>query len=187
MSEPNEENPRIPEWTQNPEEAKGWLDNGKTVVARTKLTGHSGEGIVLVDPENSELLNGLPPTTLLVKYVPKKDEYRIHFSNRGDFDIQKKLYSRQSRDSVYPKIRSHRNGFIYSRNDMGAVPDDVYKQAELARKRSGLDFGAIDVMYNRLRGQATVLEINTSPGLEGTTLQNYITEMEKLVEEYKNN
>jgi hypothetical protein len=187
MSQPNQSNPRIPEWTQSHKEAKMWIADGKTVVARTKLTGHSGEGIVLIDKDNENQLDALPSNTLLVKYIPKKDEFRIHFSKLTDcFDIQKKLLSRESSAGPYPKIRSHTNGFIYSRNDIGTVPKDVYDQAKLAKERTSLDFGAIDVMYNRLREKATVLEINTAPGLQGTTLENYTRELNKLVQEHKN-
>ena len=36
------------------------------------------------------------------------------------------------------------------------------------------DFGAFDVIYNQKKNQAFVLECNTAPGIEGTTLDNYV-------------
>ena len=36
-----------------------------------------------------------------------------------------------------------------------------------------LDFGAVDIIYNERENQFYVLEVNTAPGLEGTTLQKY--------------
>jgi D-alanine-D-alanine ligase-like ATP-grasp enzyme len=37
----------------------------------------------------------------------------------------------------------------------------------------GLYFGAADVIWNDKEQRAYVLEVNTAPGLEGTTLENY--------------
>src|SRR5574342_560405 len=38
----------IPEWTESQQEASKWLAEGCTVVVRTVVNGHGGEGIVLV-------------------------------------------------------------------------------------------------------------------------------------------
>ena len=37
----------------------------------------------------------------------------------------------------------------------------------------GLDFGAVDIIWNESEDQYYVLEVNTAPGVEGTTLQKY--------------
>jgi len=37
----------------------------------------------------------------------------------------------------------------------------------------GLDFGAVDIIYNEHENQYYVLEVNTAPGLEGTTVEKY--------------
>jgi glutathione synthase/RimK-type ligase-like ATP-grasp enzyme len=39
---------------------------------------------------------------------------------------------------------------------------------------SGLDFGAVDVIWNERQQRAYVLEINSAPGLEGTTIDDYV-------------
>src|SRR5690606_32924060 len=70
-------------------------------------------------------------------------------------------------------IRNHRNGFIFQRNEI-TIPADVEVQATKAFEASGLDFGAVDVIWNEHEGRAYVLEINSAPGLEGTTLDNYV-------------
>jgi D-alanine-D-alanine ligase-like ATP-grasp enzyme len=81
------------------------------------------------------------------------------------------------------KVRNHAGGFIYSHQNI-EVPHDVIEQALFAYYETGLDFGAVDVIWNEREGKAYVLEINTAPGLEGTTLTKYkeaITELcEKL-------
>ena len=40
-------------------------------------------------------------------------------------------------------------------------------------KELGLDFGAVDVIWNEHESKAYVLEINTAPGLEGSTVEDY--------------
>jgi D-alanine-D-alanine ligase-like ATP-grasp enzyme len=38
----------------------------------------------------------------------------------------------------------------------------------------GLNFGAVDVIYNEKENKYYVLEVNTAPGLSGTTLEKYV-------------
>ncbi len=73
------------------------------------------------------------------------------------------------------KVRNNANGFIFARNGdaLGDVPDDVLQQAIDGVTSLGLDFGAADVIYNERSSLAYVLEVNTAPGLEVTTLDNY--------------
>ena len=155
-------------WTTSKLEVKEWLDRGSLVVARTKLTGHSGEGIVLI--ENEE---GIVDAPLYTKYIPKKFEYRLHFICGELMWKQKKGRSLDTPDdNVDWKIRNRANGFIYMNNNV-SVPSDVVTEANNAFYKSGLDFGAVDVIYNEKKNKAYVLEINTAPGLEGSTLEIY--------------
>ena len=181
MSEVREDltNPRIPDWTQNQEEVCGWLEDGFTVFARTKLTGNSGEGIVILESMEDFAKNKFSGTTLFTKYVKKKNEYRLHFWKGSVFDIQRKA-KRSDVGDVDWRVQNTANGFIFSRNNIGDVPDDVMTQTQRAIDRMSLDFGAIDVIYNRLRNEAYVLEVNTAPGLEGTTLFNYLEKINGL-------
>ena len=177
---PTEERPRIPDWTQDPAEAVGWVEGKGAVFARTKLTGHSGEGIVECTTE--EQLMALPRNTLLVRYVPKKEEFRLHFFRGNIFDVQRKARTHAVADeNVDWRVRSHANGFIYSRNDLD-VPEDVYEQARKTIAATDLDFGALDIIYNRWYNQATVLEVNTAPGLTGTTLSTYVEAIQTYAE-----
>ena len=45
---------------------------------------------------------------------------------------------------------------------------------------SGLTFGAIDVIWNEHQQKAFVLEINTAPGIEGTTVEKYAAKFRNL-------
>lgn len=162
---------RCPEWTTDTAEARGWTnDDEKTiVVARTVLTGHSGRGILLWS-RNDE--TPFPRAPLYVKYVPKKEEYRIHFVNGKIIDTQQKRKRLDFEGEANFKIRNHANGFVYCRDDVEA-PADVLAQAQLVIEHVGLDFGAIDIIYNERQQKAYVLEVNTAPGMEGQTVKNY--------------
>ena len=54
------------------------------------------------------------------------------------------------------------------------LPEDCEKQAVAAVVALGLDFGAVDVVYNVKEQKAYVLEVNSAPGLSGTTLDKYV-------------
>lgn len=161
---------RIPFWSSD----KGWaeysLKSGNIVVVRHKLTGNSGEGIELLE----DGVAVVPEAPLYVKYIPKKQEYRVHVANGKVVDLQRKARRKDvPDDKINWRIRNHDNGFIFARNEL-EVPDDVSAQAVRACKAIGLDFGAVDVIYNDKEQQAYVLEVNTAPGLTGTTLDGYV-------------
>src|SRR3546814_15940610 len=70
------------------------------------------------------------------------------------------------------KIRNHDNGFIYARDEkLAEVPKKVLSDSIKAVGVCGLDFGAVDVIYNEAKGIGFVLEINTATGITGTTLE----------------
>lgn len=166
---------RIPEYTEAKDQAKQWSEAGAAVVVREKLTGHSGEGIVILEnPLEFESYNH-SRAKLYVKYVPKKQEYRVHVVGLEPILVQRKARRNDFPDELVNwKVRSHENGFIFARNEDKAIPDDVVTQAKDAIEAIGLDFGAVDVVWNEYRQEATVLEVNSAPGLEGTTTDDYV-------------
>lgn len=168
----------IPNYSTCPIEANKWLAAGVTVVERHKLTGHSGEGIVIVDADKHDKVS--PYAKLYVKYIPKMEEYRVHVFRDKVFFVQRKARNKDVEDKdVNWKIRNHHNGFIYSHIDVD-VPDVAKQAGIMAVKCLGLDFGAVDIVYNKRSNKYYVLEVNTACGMEGTTLQKY-------VEIFKNN
>lgn len=145
------------------------------VVCRTVLNGHSGEGIVIANDE-SELVNA----PLYTKYIKKKDEYRIHVGTTNQIiSVQRKARRRDTPDEdVNWLIRNHKNGFVFVRN--GVVPPEVVTAAAIrALDATGLDFGAVDVIYHERENRAYVLEVNTAPGLEGSTVNDYVKYFKK--------
>lgn len=166
-----------PDFTTNINEAKEWINEGYTVVCRKLLRSHSGKGIVIAN-EINELVNA----PLYVKYFPKSYEFRIHVFNGKVIDyVQKKKKDGFTEIEGYNKyIRSHKNGWIFCRQNI-IERDDLKTLAVSAVKALGLDFGAVDVVMTS-RGTAKVLEVNTAPALENTTLERYVN----AIKEYAN-
>lgn len=162
----------IPRFTEHREDVLQGMFEDKTIVARTILRGHSGAGIVVIEPGQEVVA-----APLYVEYVPKKEEYRIHIFNGEVVDIQRKARKKDvPDDQVNWKVRNLANGFIFARGEeaLGNVPQDVLDQAVKAVAALGLDFGAADVIYNDKQKKAYVLEVNTAPGLSGSTLDGYV-------------
>lgn len=165
----------IPEFTTSRATALQWLENGHMVFARTQLRAHSGRGIVIMDPDHPDTWEVSAP--LYVKYCKKKHEYRIHVLNGQVIDSQRKALRQEfvGQSDVNFKIRNLANGFVYVRNDDHVVPNVVNQVAIAAVTALGLDFGAADVIYQEQSGRAFALEVNTAPGLVGSTINNYAT------------
>jgi hypothetical protein len=172
----NEDAPWLPLFWTDPEEIP---DEAFPIVCRTVLTGHSGLGIVIATNRHE-----LVPCPLYVKYVPKRDEYRVHLG----FDKNQEIYTiavqqkkrRLDYDEPNWQVRNHANGFVYAREGVNP-PAGVLDVAHDCLLHSGLDFGAFDVIWNEHQGRAYVLEVNTAPGLEGQTLDDYINYFKRLV------
>jgi len=170
------DSPRVPKWTTDPKEASSWVANEKTVVARKVLNGSSGSGIYFMEFSKP---NSFVQAPLYTEYVKKKDEFRVHFVNGEIIDYQRKaLRSGVNAQAVDWRIRNLDSGFVFVRNEV-TLPEDVTVQANKAIACSGLDFGAIDLIYNEKENKAYVLEINTAPGLQGETVVSYAEAFKK--------
>lgn len=171
-------------FTTDVNEAIAWLAKNETVVARTILNGHSAAGLVITKPDRA---GDLPRAPLYTMYVKKKDEYRVHVANGQVVDVQRKSLKkdfieeaqREGRE-INHMVRNLENGYIYQRENVNA-PEDVKAKALASMESIGLDFGAVDVIYNGHNSRAYVLEINTAPGLTGTTLENYAAALRNLI------
>ena len=170
----------IPEWSTSQEEAQAWIADDKDVVVRHTLQGHSGAGIQLVSAVSEE--NQVPTAPLYTQYTKKRDEYRVHVMSGIPFDAQRKAihHSREGQSIVNHQIRNHQNGYTYVRQGI-QVPPQVLQEAIKTVKAVGLDFGAVDVIWNQHREKAYVLEVNTACGLEGTTLQRYVAALQRKI------
>jgi glutathione synthase/RimK-type ligase-like ATP-grasp enzyme len=151
-----------PEWTTDIETAKEWLEK-HTIFCRMLLTGHSGAGIVEFD--------GTQKAPLYVKYVKKLHEYRVHVFKDKVIHVQQK--KRKIGGDANAKIRNLANGWIYAKEDILPLQEKATSLAIQSIEGLGLDFGAVDLIYNEKYDTYYVLEVNTAPGLTGTTLNRY--------------
>lgn len=152
-------------WTTSQEVVQDWSHAGDTIVGRQKLTGHSGDGIIIIDKGEP-----IQPALLYTKYIFKIREFRVHVVGGHVIDTQMKIRDPDKVPLTW-KVRSHANGFIFARNNILADPNRD-SLAVAACTALGLDFGAVDIVEDK-HGGVYVLEVNTAPGLEGQTITSY--------------
>lgn len=154
--------PHVP-FTLDKKVADDWVAKGKTVMARVKPAAQGGAGIVI--------LNEKPDTVapLYTMYIKKKAEYRVHVAFGKVLHIQEK---KKKNGVLHNLIQSHNNGFVFGK-PVGVVPPAVSEAGIGAVGALGLDFGAVDIIWNEHQGKAFVLEVNTAPGLSLTTAVKY--------------
>lgn len=164
----------------------------RVIFARTVLNGHSGEGIHILRTVND--WDTCPPCNLFVEYVKKQDEYRVHFTDFRNWlpdsgpeviFIQRKGFkvsNGQTLTAEAAMIRNVSNGYAYVTEGGNISTETVPTAVKITilsflngyqHQLFGLDFGAIDIIYNKHYNIAYILEVNTAPGLAGTTIQKY--------------
>lgn len=167
-----------------------WTQTGTPIFARTILNGHSGAGIVVLQTE-ADWDNFHQACNLFTAYVKKATEYRVHFREfrpfapnlPGAWFFAQRKATHQGQTPGNHMVRNLQNGYIYV-NEEGNVqlPLPVLQQVErflhmnMAVGNGGfpiLNFGAIDIIYNKHYNSAYILEVNTAPGLSGLTIQKY--------------
>lgn len=156
----------IPEFTTNRTVAQGWVSRGLRIFARHKLNGHNGDGIEII--EGGTQVVAAP---LYVKYQRKDREYRVHVFNGRVIDVTEKRKRNGERGEHGSLIRNLANGYVYCRDGVHAS-DNVINFSVRAVRSLGLDFGAVDIIERN--GMAWVLEVNSAPGISGTTLEKYL-------------
>lgn len=163
--------------TQETHIVREWFEQGKTAFARTVLNGSSGEGIV--DLPNVEALDnlissGYPNNTVFAQYFPKKSEYRIHVANGQIIDVQRKGQPYNTpKDEQNWRVRNTKNNWVFVRGDGTRAPTQVNRAALAVMSEFGLDFGAVDILFNERKKLALCIEINTAPGVTNTTAYMY--------------
>ena len=162
--------PVIPN-TTSIEEAAQWLADGHSVIERPLLRSHSGKGIRLVTPGDE-----LQRASLYSRYLGKRREYRVHvLGDAVGFVQQKKRRNHTEQDDV---VRNFRGGWVYSHKDITPISDDAIKSALESVHVLGLTIGAVDIITKG--SDHYVLEVNTSPGLVGSTVGVYADYINKI-------
>lgn len=142
----------------------------RIVFARTLINSTNGRGIVEF---NREEQSDYPTAPLYVEYVPKRAEHRFHVFGEQVIDVQEKRKKRGFDADRNTRVRNVNNGYVYCRDGINP-PDGAADLAINAVKALGYNYGAVDVIYNEKRNQSYVLEVNSRPGLMGTTLDKYV-------------
>lgn len=162
----------IPKWTTVVAEARRLIrDEHETIYCRKYTRASQGRGIVV-----ATRIDELELSPLYTSKVEIDRELRVHVFSGSIIDYaQKKRMTSETREErgieVNEDIRSHDNGWIFAREGV-TINEDTKRVAIEAVATLGLDFGAVDIVMTP-QCVPKVLEVNTAPGLEGTTLESY--------------
>jgi glutathione synthase/RimK-type ligase-like ATP-grasp enzyme len=164
-----------PPFTLSAVEAKKWTEAGTTVVCRTLTNSSEGKGIVV-----AETPSAVVSAPVYTAYIPKKHEYRVHvFKGKVVTVLEKRRKKGVESDS---KIRNTVNGYVFCRENV-VIPEGLQELAIKAAKVSGSDFQGVDIGFNVKKNLLFVIEVNSGPGMEGTTVQEYAN---AIIKEYAN-
>ncbi len=155
------------EWSQDKDTAQTWLEQGHKIYVRHLLNSSCGNGIEIIEPGEE-----LPDAPLYTKHFKKKKEYRVHVGRGSVIHVQQKR-KRHGFESTTSGIRNYANGWVFACNDVEPLSEEQLSIAIRGVAALGLDFGAVDLLINR-NNEAVICEINTAPGIEGTTLLKYV-------------
>lgn len=155
-----------PEFTTDRETAVSWIADGP-VVCRTLLRGSEGRGIVV-----AETVDQLVAAPLYTRYLKKKKEFRVHVLNGVVLDVQEKRARKDYDGERNTRIRNVANGYTFCRGDI-REPAALRDTALSAVAALGYSLGAVDIGYNEHNDACFVFEVNSTPGMEGTTLEVY--------------
>jgi len=156
----------IPRITRNRITAIGWLEDGNTLIGRQVLEGTRGQGVILMQ-KVSQFQNCL----LYTKYEEPTKEFRVYIFDNKFLDVLEKRRDTDmlAEGKINYFVRTEENGWVFCRNNVVA-PQSVISEAVNAVKALGLVFGGVDIIWNQPNNKASVLEVNTAPGIFGTTV-----------------
>jgi hypothetical protein len=169
------------------EDASSYLEENENslIYCRTIVNGKAGQGIILARTKEE-----LVDSPLYTVYFKNDREFRVHIFNNEiiDFAEKKKMSSRrklvmnieESEDSKY--IRNLKKAWSFCRNGI-TLPEKIKDECIKAISCLGLNFAAVDIVYNTEFDTVSILELNTAPGMKrGTTTHfNYSNAIGKLI------
>jgi hypothetical protein len=156
-----------PKYALGPEELNKLT--GPIIFARQLINSTHGRGIVEFNIEDALK----PAAPLYTEYIKKKAEYRLHVFNGEVIDVQQKKKRRNfDADARDTRVRNLANGYVYTRDGVNC-PAEAHTLAISAVRALGYLYGAVDIIYNEKQNKCYVLEVNSKPGLMGTTTMKY--------------
>ncbi len=137
----------------------------KSVVVRELIDSSEGHGITICVKDEVSI-----HAPLYTEYIPKKKEYRVHVWDSKVIDVQEKRRKNGAEGNT--QIRNTANGYVFCRDGVAVSKEllDLGTSAVAALDRTN---GAVDIIYNEHRGKCYVLEVNSRPGMCGTTVEKY--------------
>lgn len=144
------------------------LGKGALLVGRTLIRSSAGKGIVMFKA-GDPIPQGVK---LITEFIQDTIEYRVHVVRGKVIDIREKRTKDNFDGEINHQVRSYKNGWIFCMQDVHPNPA-VYSEAVDAVAALRLDFGAVDIVWSNQTERAYVLEINTAPGLQGSTVERY--------------
>lgn len=155
-------------FTTSQEEAKSWLADGETVVARCLTRASEGRGIVIMEQKSPWVV--APVYTL---YRKKKREFRVHCYKNQVVQVLEKRKRKEFNGEVNTKIRNTSNGYVFCSENV-VEPDGIRELALKAAKVTNSDFKGVDIGFNEKLNELFVIEVNSAPGIEGSNVQRYV-------------
>lgn len=142
--------------------------DSRQCVARLLTNSTEGRGITIFNREEEEA----PLAPLYTEYIPKKKEFRVHIWNNEVIDVSEKRKRKGFTENRNTQIRNTANGYVFCRDGV-IEPDDLRPLACDAVRSLGRTYGAVDVIWNEMRNKCFVLEVNSRPGMENSTVEKY--------------
>jgi len=170
----------VPLWTTDLHKVEEWLKD-HVVVVRKKTAASGGEGIEIIEGRNTLI----PVAPLYTVYQKKTAEYRLHMFkdvNTNEWQpriVQRKLAIKDENGNHKVtdwRVRNHTNGFIFNKQPIEETSKRVIDCGIGFMKEhfNDLHFLALDIIDHSPTKTTLVLEGNSAPGLEGTTLDTYV-------------
>lgn len=160
------------DYTTDEDVVRSWLGEGYKAYARLHDSDFGGRGIRVLHPEAAD--GEVPQARVYTKEFNALREYRVHvFPNTaGEPTIIDVTQKRRRNGRQKSDVRSWGNGYVFCHDKVKPLPDSAKKACIDAVKALGLDFGGVDILVKK-DGTCAVLEVNSAPGIEGTTLDKY--------------
>lgn len=139
----------------------------KRVVARRLINASEGRGITVFEKGTTP-----PPAPLYVSYITKKKEFRVHVWDNQVIDVAEKRKRAGYSEERNSFVRNTANGYVFCRTNI-SEPDTLRGLAIKSVRSLNRSYGAVDVIWNEKMNRCFVLEVNSRPGMEGTTVEAY--------------
>jgi len=157
------------EFTQDRGVVLEWLAAGFTCFGRRLLSSSCGKGIVVLEPDTTQV----EQCPVYTKYKKKKREFRVHVFKNQVVSVCEKKRRKDFDGERDTKIRNLANGYVF----VQAVSNEPAGLRELALQAAQIspsDFRGVDIGYNEKADELFVIEVNSAPGIQGSNVNKYV-------------